>query len=334
MKYKGMSVPVSALAVLLAAVITLIGCTEETTNGKSAPQATLNPNSALPELIWSGEKPQLPDFTVWEYAAQPEPPLDIKELLGRIWEAQEYESYDHGKFGMFYRLPLYRSKYGRFREELDTFGNGFIYRWEINENYPPKRMMDKSPAQAYEQAMEYAHHFLGDNRYTEYPAPFMPAVDEDGTQVKHFYEFNWEHRINTIPVHNEGLYIRVIPEGIPQLRLSWSTFAPLDTSPKYQPLTFDEALFSLNYVRSFVDPKKCSEHCKEDFLVSAQVVYSNVFPDNPVVYRPVWEFVLSRDNKKWHRFPILVDSTTGNVWSSHDGIVASYLKDRYKQTRQ
>lgn len=53
---------------------------------------------------------------------------------------------------MYYRLPLYQSKYGRFREELDTYCNGFIYRWEINENYPKRRVMDKSPEQAFEQA--------------------------------------------------------------------------------------------------------------------------------------------------------------------------------------
>jgi len=206
---------------------------------------------------------------------------------------------------------------------LDTFDNGFSYRWEINENYPKTREMDKSPEQAYEEAIEYARDFLRDNRYTEYPVPFMMAVDEDGTPIKHFYEFSWEHRISSIPVYNEGLYLRVITEGIPQLRLSWSTFRPLDTEPKYKPLTFDEALFSLNYVRSFVDPQKCSEHSKEDFLVSAQVVYSNMFSDDSVVYRPVWEFILSRSNKS-HHFPILVDIMTGNVWSSHDGIVESY----------
>ena len=185
--------------------------------------------------------------------------------------------------------------------------------------------MDESPEQAYKEAIEYARHFLMDDRYTEYPVPFMMAVDEDGTQIKHFYEFSWEHRISSIPVYNEGLYLRVIPEGVPQLRLSWSTFTPMDTELKYKPLTFDEALFSLNYVRSFVNSQKCSEYSKEDFLVSAQVVYSNMFSDDPVVYRPVWEFILSRSDKS-HHFPILVDTMTGNVWSKHDGIVESYLR--------
>ena len=330
MQHKKTIVYVFTLAVLLAGIIALVGCTGGRTSEISSPQAVLNPNSALPELVWVGEKPQLPEFTAWEYAAQPEPPIDIKELLARIWEGQEYETYDHGEFHKFYRLPLYQSKYGKFREELDAFENGFAYRWEINENYPERREMNISPEQAYEYAIKYAHRFLGDNRYTEYPVPFMMTVDEDGSQIKHFYEFSWEHRINSIPVYSEGLHLRVIPEGIPELRLSWSAFAPLESEPKYQPLTFDKALFSLNYVRSFVDPQKCSEHGKDDFLVSARVVYSNRFSHDPVVYRPVWEFILSRSNKKFYHFPILVDSMTGNVWSNHDGIVESYLKDRQK----
>lgn len=328
LKYKRVAVHFSALALLLAGIITLVGCTGVITNERPTPRAALNPNSSLPALVWPGEKPQLPEFTTWEYAAQSMPPIDVDELLARIWEGQEYESFDHGESGMSYRLPLYQSKYGRFREELDTFGNGFIYRWEINENYPKARVMTKSPEQAFGEAAEYARQFLGDNRYTEYPVPFTMAVDEDGTQIKHFYEFNWEHRISSIPVYGEGLRLRVIPEGIPELRLSWSAFAPLDTKPKYHPLTFDEALFSLNYVRSFVDPQKCSEHGRDNSLVSARVVYSNAFSGDPVVYRPVWEFIMSRSNKKWLQFPILVDSMTGNVWSNHDGIVKSYLKDR------
>jgi len=199
-----MLVYVSTLAVLLVGIFTLAGCTREMTNVKSTFQAALNPNSALPELVYSGEKPQLPEFTVWEYAALSEPPVDIKKLLARIWQGHEYEAYEHGEFGMFYRLPLYQSKYGKFREELDTFGNGFIYRWEINENYPQARLMDKSPEQAYDEAVEYARHFLGANRYTEYPVPFMMAIDEDGTLIKHFYEFSWEHRISSIPVSVKG----------------------------------------------------------------------------------------------------------------------------------
>lgn len=313
MKYKRMSVHIFILAVLIAGIIALVGHTGVMTREKPRPQAVLNPNSALPELVWSGEKPQLPEITVFEYAAQPKPPIDIKELIARIWEGQAYEVYDHGEFGRLYRLPLYQSKYGKFREELETFDKGFIYRWEINENYPERREMNISPDQAYEETIKYARRFLGDTQYTEYPVPFRMTVDEDGKQIKHFYEFSWEHRINAIPVYSEGLHLRVIPEGIPDLWLSWSTFTPVDTQPKYKSLTFDEALFSLNYVRSFVDPQKCSDHGKGDSLVSARVVYSNVLSDDPVVYRPVWEFILSRSNKS-HHFPILVDSMTGNVW--------------------
>lgn len=298
-----------------------------TNPGKSMPQAALNPNSALPALTWTGEKPQLPAFTAWEYAAQPEPPLDIEELLARIWPGQGYESFDHGEGGMYYRLPLYQSKYGKFSEELDTWRNGFSYRWEINENYPKRRAMDISPEQAFEQAGAYAREFLGDDRYTKYPLPFAATVDEDGRRIDHFYEFNWERRIGSVPVHGEGLSLRVIPEGIPQLRLNWSAFAPLGAEPQYKPLTFDQALSALNYVRGCVDPQKCSEHSADDFLVSAQVVYSNFFSEDPAVYRPVWEFTLSRSSK-FHPFPILVDCLTGKVWSNHDGIVESYLKER------
>ncbi|MDD4170442.1 MAG: hypothetical protein PHD36_09380 [Desulfotomaculaceae bacterium] len=208
--------------------------------------------------------------------------------MARIWEGQEYEFHDHGEYGMYYRLPLYQSKYGKFREELNTYRNGFSYRWEINENYPKRRAMDKSPEQAFKKAGAYAREFLGDDRYLEYPVPFAVTLDEDGTQINHFYEFNWEHRLGSIPVHGDGLSLRVIPEGIPQLRLGWSTFAPLDTEPQYQPLTIDEALFSLNYVRSYTDPQKYSEHSADDFIVSAQVVYSNSFSGDPAVYRPVW----------------------------------------------
>ncbi|MDD3654362.1 MAG: hypothetical protein PHO01_09290 [Desulfotomaculaceae bacterium] len=327
MAHKKAPILVSMIAVTLAGLIALVGCTGPVSSNKSTPQAVINPDSALPVLIWPGEKPQLPEFTAWEYTVQNMPPLEIEELLARIWEGREYESYDHGESGMHYRLPLYQSKYGRFREELDTFSNGFSYRWEINENYPKRKVMNISPEQAFEQAGAYAREFLGDDRYLEYPVPFALTLDEDGTQINHFYEFNWEHRVGSIPVHGDGLSLRVIPEGIPQLRLSWSTFAPLDTKPRYQPLTFDEALFSLNYVRSYINPQKCSEHSTDDFLVSAQVVYSNAFSEDPAVYRPVWEFTLSRENKKSHKFPILVDCLTGKVSSSHDGIVESYLKD-------
>lgn len=325
LKYKRSMVLVLVPAIILLTVsIALIGCTGASTSERPA----LNPNSALPLLTWPGEKPQLPGFTAWEYTALPVPPLDIEVLLARIWEGREYESYDHGGYGMYYRLSLYQSKYGKFREELDTFSNGFSYRWEINENYPRRRAMDKTPEQAFKEAGAYAREFLGDDRYLEYPVPFAVTLDEDGTQINHFYEFNWEHRVGSIPVHGEGLSLRVIPEGIPQLRLSWSTFTPLDTGPQYQLLNFDQALYSLNYVRSYIDPQKCSEHSADDFLVAAQVVYSNAFSEDPAVYRPVWEFTLSRENKRSHRFPILVDCLTGNVFGGHDGMVESYLKNR------
>lgn len=326
-KYNRIIVLVAAFAVVLAGSIAIVGCMRAMTNEPENTAAILNPDSAFPELVWSGDQPQLPEFTAWEYVAQPGTPISIEELLARIWEGQEYESYDHGEFGLYYRLALYQSKYGRFREELDTSSSSFSYRWEINENYPKSREMDKSPEQAYEDASEYARQFLGDDRYTEYPVPFELTVDEDGTQIKHFYEFNWEHRIDSIPVYGEGLYLRVIPEGIPQLRLSWTTFVPLETEPQYQPLTFEEALYALNYVRSYTDPNQCTEHSGDDFIVSAQVVYSSTFSDDPAIYRPVWEFMLSRSNKKSYQFPILVDCLTGNVASNHDGIVESYLKD-------
>lgn len=304
----------------------LVGCTGRTAGREEHTAALLNPDAALPVLVWSGEKPQLPGFTVWEYAAQPVQPLNIEELLARIWEGREYETYDHGESGMYYRLPLHQSKYGRFREEVSTGSNGFMYGWEINENYPKRSVMNKSPGQAFEEAGEYACHFLGDVRYLEYPVPFKFTYDEDGTQIDHFYEFSWEHRLDSIPVYVEGLSLRVIPEGIPQLRLNWSTFEPLDTEPQYQPLTFDEALYALNYVRSYTDPDKCTEHSGGDFIVSAQVVYSNTFSDDPAIYRPVWEFILSRSNKSY-QFPILVDCLTGKVAGNHDGIMDSYLKD-------
>ena len=325
-KYNRIKVLVMALAVVLAGSIALVGCTGARTNKPENTAAMLNPDAALPVLVWAGDKPELPEFTAWEYAAQPGGPLNIEELLARIWEGQEYESYDHGEHGMYYRLPLYQSKYGRFREELDTGGSGFSYRWEINENYPKSRAMDKTPEQAFEEAGEFARQLLGDDGYTKYPVPFEFTVDEDGSEIKHFYESNWEHRLGSIPVYMEGLQLRVIPEGIPQLRLSWSTFSPLDTKPQYQPLTFDEALYALNYVRSFTDPLMCSEHSGDDFILSAQVVYSNVFSDDPAIYRPAWEFILSPSHKRSYRFPVLVDCLTGKVASNHDGIVESYLK--------
>ena len=154
----------------------------------------------------------------------------------------------------------------------------------------------------------------------------MAIVDEDGKKINHFYEFNWERRIGSVPVHGEGLSLGVIPEGIPQLRLNWSAFAPLGAEPQYKPLTFDQALSALNYVRGCVDPQKCSEHSADDFLVSAQVVYSNSFSEDPAVYRPVWEFTLSCSNKS-HRFPVQVDCLTGKVGAA-DGIVESYEDHR------
>lgn len=290
-----------------------------------------NPHAALPLLTWSDVKPQLPNFTAWEYVVQPGSPLDIKELLSRIWAGQEYESYDHGEHWMCYRLPLYQSKYGQFREQLDTYPSGFSYQWEINENYPQREVMGMSPEQAFKRATAYAREFLGSDQYLEYPVPFAVTIDEDGKRVNFFYEFNWEHRIGSVPVYGEGLSLRVIPQGIPQLRLSWSTFAPQDTRPQYQPLTFDQALYSLNYVRSYVDPNKCSDHNAGDFLVAAQVVYSNRFSADLAVYRPAWEFTLSRSNG-FYTFPVLVDCLTGKVSSDHDGIVDSYLMDRAGQS--
>lgn len=324
------AVLVSSLMFSLVAGSVLAGCNGAVTGAaRPTPKAALNPDAALPALVWPGEPPQLPAFTAWEYAAQPGLPVDIEALLARIWAGQAYESYDHGEQGMHYRLPLYQSKYGRFREELGTFRNGFSYRWELNENYPRRKAMEQSPAQALAAAEAYARAFLADDRFTEYPVPFAAAVDEDGTPVNHFYEFHWEHRIGAVPVHGEGLSLRVIPEGIPQLRLCWSNFTPLDTKPRYRPLTFDEALFSLNYVRSYIDPQKCSEHGADDFLVAARVAYSNAFSDDPAVYRPVWEFTLSRRNKQSYQFPVLVDCLTGKVAGNHDGIVdGGYRQDR------
>lgn len=96
-KYKRKPVRVFAIVILLAGLIAYMGCTGATTSERAAPQATLNPDSALPVLVWTGDKPHLPEFAAWEYIAQPGPPLDIEELLAHIWEGQEYESYDHGE---------------------------------------------------------------------------------------------------------------------------------------------------------------------------------------------------------------------------------------------
>ena len=82
---------VLALAVLAGI---LVGCAGGMADKEAAP---LNPDAALPVLVWSGDKPQLPGFTAWEYAAQPGLPVNIEELLARIWEGQEYETYDHGE---------------------------------------------------------------------------------------------------------------------------------------------------------------------------------------------------------------------------------------------
>lgn len=317
------------MLVLVLAVLAMIlsGCAGGKAGQEEPVAVPLNPEAALPVLVWPGEKPQLPQFTIWEYATRPGLPVDMEELLARIWEGRAYETYDHGESGMYYRLPLYQSKYGRFREEVSTGSSGFMYGWEINENYPKSRAMDKSPDQAFVETREYALQFLGEERFLAHPVPFEYTLDEDGNQVKHFYEFRWEHRLDDIPVYMEGLYLRVIPEGLPQLRIGWTTFVPMDTRPRNQPLNFDEALYALNYVRSYTDSNQCTEHSAGDYIHSARVVYSNRFSDNPALYRPVWEFVLARENKGY-RFPVLVDCLTGKVAGDHDGIVESHLKGR------
>lgn len=312
--------------VVLAGI--LVGCAGGMAGWEEQAAAPLNPEAALPVLVWTGDQPQLPGFTAWEYAAQPGPPVNMEELLARIWEGREYETYTHGESGMYYRLPLYQSKYGRFREEVSTGSSGFMYGWEINENYPKSRAMDKSPGQALVEAGEYVLQFLGEEHFLEHPVPFEYTLDEDGSQVQHFYEFRWEHRLGDIPVYNEGLSLRVIPEGIPQLRLGWTTFEPLDTDPRHQPLGFDEALYALNYVRSYTDPDRCTEHSAGDYIHSARVVYSNRFSDDPALYRPVWEFVLARENKGY-RYPVLVDCLTGKVASDHDGVSESSYQGRH-----
>lgn len=101
-KYNRIKVLVMALAVVLAGSIALVGCTGARTNRPENTAAMLNPDAALPVLVWAGDKPELPEFTAWEYAVQPGGPVNIEELLARIWEGQEYESYDHGEHGMYY----------------------------------------------------------------------------------------------------------------------------------------------------------------------------------------------------------------------------------------
>ncbi|HEY9061091.1 MAG TPA: hypothetical protein VIO64_11420 [Pseudobacteroides sp.] len=282
----------------------------------------LNPKSLLPILVWTKEKPKLPEFSVWEYTAGSTPPVNIEKLLHRIWNGKKYEILKLGEKGEYYRLPPYQSKYGRFRETLTVEDSFLSWEWEINENYPKPKEMKKAPVKAIEDAREYALNFLGNDLFFEYPVPFSFAFEE-GRSIKNIYEFKWEHRINNIPVYGEGLNVSVIPEGIPKLSLRWSSFEPVNSKPNYMPLNFDEALFSVNYVRSFDGISKCTEYNTDDAIVSARVVYSNVFSDKPSTYRPAWEFIITCSPKSYE-YPILVDCMTGRVWSNHDGIKDPY----------
>jgi len=73
MKYKRVSVHVSTLAVLLAGIITLVGCTGVMTNERPTPQTTLNPNSVSPSTkasMVSSVRNWTPSITVFHTAGK------------------------------------------------------------------------------------------------------------------------------------------------------------------------------------------------------------------------------------------------------------------------
>lgn len=345
--HKQKKILIPAVVIILSGVIAIIGYTYKVNNSVSTDNASvkinntsipketgpikkvdlehykLNPKSQLAKLVWKDEKPKLPEFSVWEYTLSSAPPVNIEELLQRIWNGKKYETLELGEKGKYYRLPLYQSKYGKFRETLTVEDSFISWEWEVNENYPKPKEMEKPPEKALEDAKKYAFEFLGNDLFLEHPVPFSFAYEE-GRPISNFYEFKWEHRIDNIPVYGEGLNVSVISEGIPKLSLRWSSFEPVYSEPQYLPLNFDEALYSVNYVRSFAEIDKCTEFNADDDIVSAKVVYSNIFSDNPSTYRPTWEFIITR-SKNSYEYPILVDCMTGRVWSNHDGI-----KDPFK----
>lgn len=175
-------------------------------------------------------------------------------------------------------------------------------------------------------AQEQARLVLDSDAYDQPPDAVLTsqrALDGDDGQTL-AYEFVWTRQLDGFQIPENSLTATVNSLGCSSLELVWDVFQPTSAARPSRILGFEEALHSLNYVRSQHRAGDGASLASVDLLCDAAPVLTNVFTGQDCLYAPAWEFRLCNGQAEGERpLDVLVDMATGAVYTPAEGRLAT-----------
>lgn len=143
-------------------------------------------------------------------------------------------------------------------------------------------------------AQEQARLVLDSDAYDQPPDAVLTSQralkGTDGQTLA--YEFVWTRQLDGFQIPENSLTAAVNSLGCSSLELVWDVFQPTSAARPSRILGFEEALHSLNYVRSQHRAGDGASLASVDLLCDAAPVLTNVFTGQDCLYAPAWEFRL------------------------------------------
>lgn len=257
-------------------------------------------------LTWDQSMPSLPALSAWTYRKEKNESLrDLTAIAQRLWPGEQLDAFENDQYrSLGLPKPSKGKKGGQISLSTitqspphDVFSYNLAWDGILREQNTP---VEQAQLEA-EALIELA---TGDSRYTQYPEP-VQSVPED---VPLEYDFRWYQRRDGLRLEDSIVYARHNSAGVSDFSIEWPELTAVDTAPSSTPLTFEEALYALNYYR--VHRENAWPFTR---ISAAEPVYTTSFHPQEGLYAPAWAFELAEDlgDGQYSYYSVLIDALTG-----------------------
>lgn len=283
---------------------------------------------------------EFPVLYAWRYMgnAMEESALaaDGEYAAARLWEGRDITR-DAGSSSASWTADPIDTEYGPFRETIRVSyrQSRLVYTamWTLYEQDPfyYGEPTQKTTLELIDAAGEFANSLLGTDEYTQGQPTvyeYEPGTADDGGSVSSIrtLRITWRYGCDGLAVGDDGVTVTLINGRVESLSLKRHIMTREDTPSPQLLLNAEEALYCINYTRSY--------HSGEDHvfygsyrLESVTPVLTDVFSDDDAVYTLAWEFRILCDEDEPAEMICYVDAVTGRVFegSNKGGLFPSPL---------
>lgn len=242
------------------------------------------------------------------------PAFDLSAVPDRLWPEGGYDTERWGGSQSFTHVD------GDGQKALFYWDYQYATYYEYDPKYPA---LTKGLEEAQKQTEDYLAGLLGSDAYVTHPQKIDDAyyLRNYITPGENSFTFIWDQTVDGMPVADHKLSAIVGEGAVNSFNLNWGVFEPTKAPLPGTLLTMEQALYSLNYARSQVNPLGTLP--KMTRIIYAELALSARFTDRPTLFRPAWKFVLVNGENTQEMDTVLVDVATGDVSSDHDGRLRS-----------